>query len=63
MGLMFQLALHSTHLVVVEEQQVLQHPLWQEAMEDFMVLVVVEAVEVAGSHLAKAAMVRKALLL
>jgi hypothetical protein len=46
-------------LVVVVEQQVLQHPQWQEATEDSMVLVVVEVVEVAGSHLAKVAMVRK----
>ncbi len=63
MGLMFQLALRLTHLAAVEGQQVLQHPQWQEAMEDFMVLVVVEAVEVAGSNLAKAATDRKVLFL
>jgi hypothetical protein len=50
-------------LVAVEAQQVLQHPQWQEATEDSMVLVAVVAVEVAGSHLAKVAMARKELWL
>jgi hypothetical protein len=50
-------------LVAVEAQQVLQPPQWQEATEDSMARVVVEVVEVAGSHLAKVAMARKELWL
>jgi hypothetical protein len=50
-------------LVAVEAQQVLQSQRWREAMEDYMVRVVVEAVAVAVLRLAKAAMVRKVLWL
>jgi hypothetical protein len=63
MGLMFQLALHLTLLVAVVAQQVFQHLQWQEATEDSMARVVVEAVAVAVLRLAKAAMVRKELWL
>jgi hypothetical protein len=50
-------------LVAEVEQQVLQPQRWREATEDSMARVVVEVVEVAGSHLAKVAMDRKALWL
>jgi hypothetical protein len=63
MGLMFQLALHLILLVAVVEQQVLQHPQWQGATEDSMVLAVVAVVVVVGLHQAKAATDRKVLLL
>jgi hypothetical protein len=63
MGQMCQPILRSTLLVAVEEQQVLQHPQWQEATEDFMVLAAVVVVVAVDLHQAKAAMVRKVLLL
>jgi hypothetical protein len=50
-------------LAAVEAQQVFQPPQWQEATEDFMVLVAVAVVAAVGLHLARAAMARKVLSL
>jgi hypothetical protein len=50
-------------LGVVVEQQVFQPLQWQEATEDFMVLVAVAVVAAVDLHLARAAMARKVLSL
>jgi hypothetical protein len=60
---MCQPILRLTLLVVVEAQQVFRPLQWQEATEDFMVLVAVAVVAAVDLHLARAAMARKVLSL